>query len=475
MAPASVVLQVVPVDVELAVERVVAADLLQLVERRRHDGRVEQADRVQGSGAVGEHLLRRRRDGARVVGHLGVGDVVGRARGVDVALEERLLAYELAGTHLELLDDQRVERADDDAGEDEQACADHRDHPVATEDVDEEERGHQHRDGGEDVQRRQDRVDVGVLQAGEARDQLLALGRQREAVEPVRHRLQQDEQADEQAQLGLRGSRRAVALGLQAQAAVEVLHRDDGQDAQEEDAEAEADEEAVERQLERVERQVHVELRIRDAERRRVAPQQVGAPLGGGRQARDEAEADRDQQGEAAAVRLERDPVALQARLLGRHPAEGRARAPGDPHRQADRQPHERAEDQEHDGPGDDGGGEHLGLVDRHEPQPVGVVPGEDHEGAHEQGQDDDRGQQHASAAGRLVDGCAARSAGAAHSGHLEGHLANLRQGTLRRPTGIGCRPSGSRRVSAGQEGTVVAGGVRADGVDAVRQRLHRA
>ncbi len=335
---------------------------------------------------------------------------------------------------------------------------------MAAEDVDEEQHRDQHGDGGEDVQRRQDRVHVGVLQAREAGDELLALGREGEAVEPVGDRLEQDEQADEQAQLRLRGRRRAIALGLQAQAAVEVLDRDHGQDAQEQDAEAEADEEAVERQLERVERQVHVELRVRDAERRRVAPQQVGAPLRGGRQARDEAEADRDQQREATTVGLDRDPVPLQARLLGRHPPERRAGAPRDPHRQPDGQPHERAEDDEHHGARDDRGGEHRGLVDRHEPEPVGVVPGEDHEGTHEERQDDDRGQQHAPAAGRLVDGCAARSAGAAHSGHLEGHLANLRQAPGRRPmgilqAGIEWSPSGSRRVrGAGQHG--LAGGV---------------
>ena len=51
------VVERVAVDVELGVERVVAADLLQLVVGRRDHGRVEQADVVQRARARGEHRL----------------------------------------------------------------------------------------------------------------------------------------------------------------------------------------------------------------------------------------------------------------------------------------------------------------------------------------------------------------------------------------------------------------------------------
>ncbi len=94
----------VAVDVERVGEAVETADLLQLLERRRHTGRVLQADAGNRLSVVAQL------PGADVglgcvLLHLGVGDVVARAGRVDVALDVRRFAVGLARPDLELLHD----------------------------------------------------------------------------------------------------------------------------------------------------------------------------------------------------------------------------------------------------------------------------------------------------------------------------------------------------------------------------------
>ena len=103
----------VAVDVERVGEAVEAADLLQLLERRRTTARVEQAD-VLDRVRVVAHL----RGGGRrlrvVLGHVDLVDAVGRPGGVDVALDVRRSAIGLGRPDLELLHDRRVDPADQD-------------------------------------------------------------------------------------------------------------------------------------------------------------------------------------------------------------------------------------------------------------------------------------------------------------------------------------------------------------------------
>ncbi|CAB4755887.1 unannotated protein [freshwater metagenome] len=410
----------IAIDIELVVERVVATDLLQLVVGRRDDSRVKEPDIRQRPLTCLEHGGRRRVDRAGVVGDLGIGDVVGSARGIDVALDVRGLADELARSHLELLDDDRVDRADDDAREDHQAKTDDRDRPGLAEDVRDEQDSHDERNEGEDVERRQHRVDIGVLQAGESCDEALALDRQAVAVEPVRGGLEEQQQRDERRELDLSRLRCAIALRLQPEPAVQVLHDHGGDDRDEEHCEPEAEQEPDEGEGERVERQVKPELGIIDPEVGGIAPQQVRAPLARGREAGEQSQDDRDHEHELRSVRLDGRPVSLEARLLGRHAPERRPGAPCQPHDEDERTEHQAAESAEQNGPGDELRREDLGLVDRVEPQEVGVEAREDDEGDDDHPEHDERREEHPASPLRwplLVCGL----------WHLKRHILNLR------------------------------------------------
>ena len=275
-------LQGVAIHVEAVVEGVVRADLLELVVRRRRKRGVEQADVVKRAEIGLDHRLVRRLHRARVFLDLRVRDVVGGAGRRDVALDVGLLADELARTHLELLHDRRVDTAHEDRCEDEEPQADQRDDPVAHDHVDDEEHGGDEGHEGEDLQRGEHGIGIRVLHAGEALDERLALDHEPETIEPVGHRLEQQEQRDEPRQVDLGRRAHAIALRLQAQAAVEIVRRDGEADREDDDREGKAEDEAQEGIGEGVEADVEPELRIRDAEFGRIAPLQEGAPLSGG-------------------------------------------------------------------------------------------------------------------------------------------------------------------------------------------------
>ena len=62
---------------------------------------------------------------------------------------------------------------------------------MAPKGVENEEHSHQQGDDGQDVERGQHGIDVDVLEPGETGDELFALDRQPEPIEPVGHRLEQ--------------------------------------------------------------------------------------------------------------------------------------------------------------------------------------------------------------------------------------------------------------------------------------------
>ena len=252
----------VPINVESRIERVIASNLLQLVVRGRDHCGVEQANVVQGSSACLHHGLTWRIDGARVVLLHRVGDRIGIPCGNDVSLDVRLLLDQLARSHLKLLHEQGVQRTHHKSGYDHEACADGRNDPVASEDVDKEQRGDQQRHHKQNVQSGQYRIDVGVLEAGEPRHKTLARGCQSEAVEPVRHGLDKKKQCNEERQLSLRSRGGPVTLGAKPKPAVQVLDRNDEQESQDDNRERIADQEAIERQAERVKGDVQTKLRI---------------------------------------------------------------------------------------------------------------------------------------------------------------------------------------------------------------------
>ena len=295
---------------------------------------------------------------------------------------------------------------------------------MAAEDVDDEEQSHKHGNKREDRQRGQHRVDIGVLQAGEARNQILALRGQAVTIEPVRRSLDEQQECDEQRQLHLRRARCAIALRLQSKTAVEVLHNNCGDEEDQQQGEREAENEANERQREGVERQVETELRVSDTERCRVAPHQEGCPLPCSRKTAENAHHDRGDDRDDAAGRLDGESIALEACLLGGKAAEGGSRAVRPEQHETDRDTHEQAEAHEKANAGEQRGREDLGLIDGTEPQPVGVEPRENHEGDDDQAQHDDRGKQHPTAATRLWLGGIRTHAGA----EIEAHLDNLRR-----------------------------------------------
>ena len=133
---------------------------------------------------------------------------------------------------------------------------------MAAEDIDQKERGHKKRHHNQNVERRQYRIDIGVLEASESRDQTLAGRGKAIAVEPVRHGLDQKKQCNEERELSLRSRGRPVTLGAKSKSAVQVLDRHDEQESQDDNRERIADEEAIERQCERVKGDVQTKLWI---------------------------------------------------------------------------------------------------------------------------------------------------------------------------------------------------------------------
>jgi hypothetical protein len=121
------------------------------------------------------------------------------------------------------------------------------------------------------------------------------------------------------------------------------VHDRRGDERQHHRGEQEAQDEALEGVGEREVRHVAPELRVLDAERRAVAPQQPGLPARGRRQPGEQAEHAAAEQQDAAQERLDGDAVALEVLLLQRHRAERRADAVGDRDVGADDERHQQA------------------------------------------------------------------------------------------------------------------------------------
>ena len=221
----------------------------------------------------------------------------------------------------------------------------------------------------------QHRVDVGVRRAGEG---AAPVGEQQVvAVVPVLHGLEQDERGDQQRELqgGLRGD--LASRAGQPDAAEQVLHDRDGDEADGQDDEHPAEDQLDHRQGEDVETDVVVELRIVGAEVAAVQPELDDLPvaLGGqpGDQRDDTGNAEREQLGTGGDDRpVRRERIDLVGRA--RTPAGTGRRPPGRP---SNSPPVASAGDQEHPDPADRLGGEDLAESDLAEPQPVDVDPHE--------------------------------------------------------------------------------------------------
>ena len=287
------VLERVPVDVQASVERVVATDLLQLVVGGRNDRRIEQTYVVQCSGTHLQDFLRRRRDRSRVLLNRCFGDVERIASGFDIAFDEGSLAHQFARTNLELLNDQWVHPTNDHRRKDHQAQPDQRNYPLADEDVDHKQQPDEQGDESHDVQRGQHRVHVGVLQPRETAGKVGTAQHQFVAVQPVRRGLQEKQNCQQRGQLNLRSPRCPIALGLQAQSPIQVLHHHNQTESDECGNECIAEHESKEGQIEGVEGRVHSELWILDPKWSGVAPLQESTPLSGTREATEQAQHDR--------------------------------------------------------------------------------------------------------------------------------------------------------------------------------------
>ena len=147
--PGPAVGQGVPVHIEGVGERVEGTNLLQLPEGRGDDRRVQQSDVVQRA-LVGLQRLLVRLAHRGVLRALHVGQVVRLPGGLDVAADERRLLARLVRPDLELLHDRRVDAADDQRRDRQQAQAHQRQRPGAPEDVEEEQHRTDQRDERQD-------------------------------------------------------------------------------------------------------------------------------------------------------------------------------------------------------------------------------------------------------------------------------------------------------------------------------------
>ena len=114
--PVEVELQLVPVDVDV-VEVVVRPQALELLVRLLHHERVPQPHVVEGV-AVGDELARGQRLGRRERPADHVGQTERLPGRVDVALDVGRLEGDLVRRHDEVLDERRVDPADDDGRDD---------------------------------------------------------------------------------------------------------------------------------------------------------------------------------------------------------------------------------------------------------------------------------------------------------------------------------------------------------------------
>ena len=163
----------VTVNGEAARERVVLLVLLKLLERRGDDVGVEQTDLCRRVG-IGAQRVPVRFRLRRVLQHLDLVDPIRETSRIDIALDVRRLVLLRVRIHLEVLNDCRIDAANDKCRQCHEADAGGGDTPIAPPDDEEEQQTNDNSDSREDRPCREDRVDVGV-------------GRSREAVTVVQH------------------------------------------------------------------------------------------------------------------------------------------------------------------------------------------------------------------------------------------------------------------------------------------------
>ena len=227
------------------------------------------------------------------------------------------------------------------------------------------------------------RVHVGV---GGAVDETGLRLRERELRQVVLIRLRQRHQPEQHRQVHLDLRRHPLERALQPDAAVQVVeHRGDDQH-DEQRREDPARRELQERQPEHVERDVLVELRILDPERRGVREQDPVRPLLGDTRTHDEREEQRHQDPHPPRVRRDVAAVALDDLVFGTGAPIARRDAVGDDEIDEHRHEEDRGEDQRGNGLRRQQRAPRLRVADVFEPQIVGV---ETREPAQAQEQDD--------------------------------------------------------------------------------------
>ena len=192
--------------------------------------------------------------------HVDAVEIEGLPGGIDISMDVRPLGGELVGLHLEVLDDRRVDGADDERDERPQADRDHGQHPAASPDVPDEQRRGDDRHEDQEVQRGELCLDVGVARTVDD----AAVGEvELEAREVVLGGLHERHDRHDHREVRLHLRRHPLQRALEPDAAVEVVRDRGDEQHDDETGEEPVDHELDERQLEDVEADVLVELRVR--------------------------------------------------------------------------------------------------------------------------------------------------------------------------------------------------------------------
>ncbi|MBG9885438.1 hypothetical protein ABE10_02320, partial [Bacillus toyonensis] len=356
----------VAVDVERVGELIIAAVLLELLHRRRHDVRVEDADRRRGVGV-----------GAQLSG-LGVGlrlerrglELVDPERGlgrVDVALVVLRLQGVLVRLHLEGVHDPGIADADHERGDHEQRRRGEREAPASDERGDEEE---DRDDGGQDRQDRQTgdgRVGAGVGGAG---DPVVRCHECLVTVRPEADRLDQEIKTCQHGELDARRLRDAQLALPDAHRSVEVRHESGDEQAEDQHSRGEAEDRLIERHGEHVEAGVQTELRVDGVCRRAVDPQPHGLPLPRRGEAGEQSEEHRHAPHGQTPQRLDDLLIAVELRAQS---CVHRAQPVGQLDGHEQRHGHAEEADEEHRRGRDPPCGQHLGEVQLLIPEEIRV------------------------------------------------------------------------------------------------------
>ena len=339
-----------------------------------HD-RVEHAGVANGRGVLAKFVGRDiRRVRKRRLGDIGIGLESKRFTSrVDIALRELDLATRLVGLDLEPLHERRVDAAHDDGDERPQAHGDDRQGPAPLPQVEHEQHDRRQRDGDQQIERRQLRIDIGVERTVDhpsSRDGEFV------ALQPVVGSTNHGEDGEDRREVHLDTRRRALTgRGRHADAAIQVVRNDREDEDDDEGGERPIDHIGQERQLEEIEADVGAELRVGDPEVLTVDEQQPLFPLrlhtGGGEQGEEERHHRAHQPGTAG----DEIVVAGEEFLLRAGYSSLRRRAVGE----EEVEPQQGEEHPEEDEGQDDLGAQHraphIGSVERVEPEEVGVEP----------------------------------------------------------------------------------------------------